>query len=294
MKKFSIDDGLLQRIERLASVLKNNTSGAFGGNHTSKSFGSSCEYTDFRNYVPGDDISKIDWNAFARSDELYLKLYRDERQLHTRIYIDASRSMDYGDGKKAETAIGFAATLAYLSVCELDRVSIYTVKESRVDSVVTNLVGRERFYNEIGKLNDIEFGGDCFISDGILPSKVGYGDGLSVIVSDFLTDNDYESAIDYLVDKKRDLLCVQTLTTDEINPQERGKHKFFDSENINNTYRKNINMDVIDAYRAAVGYVQERIRSYCTSRGASYILAPDNVPIDQLFYDRLTAAGVMK
>ena len=62
------------------------------------------------------------------------------------------------------------------------------------------------------KLNDIEFDGDCFISDGIMPSKVGYGDGLSVIISDFLTDNNYESAIDFLADKKRDLLCVQILT----------------------------------------------------------------------------------
>ena len=66
-------------------------------------------------------------------------------------------------------------------------------------------MGKESFYNSIGKLNEIEFSSDAFISDSILETKVGYGDGMSIILSDFLTDNNYEGAIDYLVDKRRDL-----------------------------------------------------------------------------------------
>ncbi|MDE6294357.1 MAG: DUF58 domain-containing protein, partial [Clostridiales bacterium] len=183
MHKLVINEALLQRIETLQTVLKNNMAGMFGGNHTSKTLGSSCEYVDYRNYMAGDDITKIDWNSYARSEELYLKLYLDERQLHTRIYIDVSRSMEFGNGKKAQTALELAATFAYLSVSELDRVSIYTVSESEVSEVISGLSGKERYYAEIGKLNDIEFGGDCFLSDGILPTDVGYGDGLSIVIS---------------------------------------------------------------------------------------------------------------
>ncbi len=284
----------MQRIERLQSVLKNNLAGQFGGNHKSKLYGSSCEFADHRAYQPGDDITKIDWNVYARTEALQLKLYLDERQLHTRIYIDASRSMDFEGGKKAQNALEIAATLAYLSVCELDRVSIYTIRESQVETVISDMVGRERFLNEIGKLNQITFGGDCMISDGILPTKVGYGDGLSVIVSDFLTDHDYETAIDYLADKKRDLLCVQTLTAAELNPQIRGKHHLFDAESPTKFYRKNIDREVIAAYKKAVAYVQNRIRGYCNARGASYLLATDQKPIDQLFFEQMTAIGVLK
>lgn len=294
MVEYRINEAFLQRVERLQSVLKNNRAGQFGGNHKSRMFGSSCEFSDYREYQPGDDITKIDWNVYARTEDLNVKLYLDERQLHTRIYIDTSRSMDFGDGKKAQMALEIAATIAYLSVCELDRVSIYTIRDSHVEEVISGMVGRERFYQEIEKLNSIEFGGDCMISEGIAPTKVGYGDGMSIIISDFLTDHDYETAIDLLADKKRDLLCIQTLTSQEINPQIRGKNHLFDAEIQGKFYRKNIDRDVIEAYKKAVNYVQERIRNYCNARDASYLLATDQKPIDQLFFEQMTAIGVLK
>lgn len=284
----------MQRVERLQSVLKNNRAGQFGGNHKSRLFGSSCEFSDYREYQPGDDITKIDWNVYARTEDLHVKLYLDERQLHTRIYIDTSRSMDFDDGKKAQMALEIAATVAYLSVCELDRVSIYTISGSQVEEVISGMVGRERFYQEIEKLNSIQFGGECMISEGILPTKVGYGDGMTILISDFLTDHDYETAIDYLVEKKRDLLCIQTLTTAEINPQIRGKNHLFDAEDQRKFYRKNIDREVIAAYKEAVRYVQDRIRNYCNARDASYLLATDQKPIDQLFFEQMTAIGVLK
>lgn len=290
----AINEAFLQRVEMLQTVLKNNIAGMFGGNHKSKTYGSSCEFVDYRNYVPGDDITKIDWNAYARFETLYLKLYLDERRLHTKIYIDASQSMAYGAGTKAKMALQIAATLAYLSVCELDRVSIFAIKNSEVTEVISSVSGRERYFAEITKLNDIEFGGDCFISEGILPTQVGYGDGLSVIISDFLTDNNYENAIDYLADKKRDLLCVQVLTREEMNPRIRGKNIFYDSENEGRSYRKNINKDIIKAYREAVKYVQDRLLNYCNARGAEYMLVRDDKPVDEIFFERLTAMGVLK
>ena len=96
MKKMVIDEAFLSQLEQIETVLKNNLAGMFGGNRRSKNFGSSCEFADYRDYMPGDDVTKIDWNAYARFDKLYQKLYFDERQMHTRIYIDTSRSMDYG------------------------------------------------------------------------------------------------------------------------------------------------------------------------------------------------------
>ncbi len=294
MNELPINEGFLQQVERLQTIVKNNVAGLFGGSHQSKRYGSSCDFADYRDYMPGDDIKKIDWNAYARFDKLYYKLYLDERQVHTRIYIDASRSMSHGHGKKDVQAIRIAATIAYLSVCEMDKVSVYVIREHGMEELISKMFGRERYYQEIGKLNSILFEGDSFISDAILPSTVGYGDGLSVILSDFLTDNDYERAIDYLASKKRDVLCMQILSKEELQPKARGKMHFFDSEDNAREYRRNIGRDILNAYKQAVEYATGRIQSYCVSRGGEYQLVRSDLSMQELFFGMLADKGVLK
>ena len=295
MKKMVIDEAFLSELESLQTILKNNVAGMFGGNRQTKNFGSSCEFADYRDYVPGDDVTKIDWNAYARFDKLYEKLYFDERQMHTRIYIDASRSMNYGsDDEKATEAIRLAAAFAYLSVCEMDRVSIYAVCGSELREVVSGMVGKDSYLECINKLNEIEFSTDAKISEAIVPSSVGRGDGISVIISDFLTDDDYERAIDRLVDARRDVICVQILSREEINPQVRGKMHLFDVESPSKYFRKKIDADIVRAYKDALRYVTDRIRQYCESREARYIFLPAHTPVADVFFGNLVDMEVVK
>ncbi len=294
MADFAINEEFLQQVEQLQTLIKNNVSGLFGGNHRTGSYGSSCEFSDYRDYMAGDDITKIDWNAYARFEKLYLKLYADERQMHTRIYVDASKSMAFGKGRKHVQALRIAAALAYISIHDMDKASIYAIRDKKAEDVVVNLLGRDAFTTSIGALNGVEFEGDSFITDSVLTSKVGYGDGLSVIISDFLTDNDYEGAIDYLVSKKRDVLCIQVLSKDELNPQASGKMHFFDSESSDKSYRKNINKDIVRAYKAALEYATGRIRDYCAARGAEYMLVPAEESVYKIFFDKLVSMGVLK
>ncbi len=294
MKQLPINEGFLQQIECLQTLIKNNIAGLFGGNHLSKTFGSSCEFADYRDYMPGDDIKKIDWNAYARFDKLFYKLYYDERHVHTKIYIDASKSMTHGGTNKDKQAIKLAATLAYLSVCEMDKVSIYVIKEERVEEVVANMFGKENFYQQIGALNDVVFEGDSHISRAILTSCVGYGDGMSIVISDFLTDNDFFSAIDYLVSKKRDVLLLQVLSQEELNPTIRGKMHLFDSEDTSKYYRKNITKDIIQAYKEAVKFVTTRVSDYCAAQEAHYVLVKADDSLHEIFFGTLVDKGVIK
>lgn len=294
MSGLVINEDFLQELETLQTLVKNNIAGLFGGNHQTKNFGSSCEFTDYRDYIPGDDITKIDWNAFARFEKLYLKLYLDERQRHTKIYIDASRSIAYGKGKKDVQILKIAAALAYLSVCEMDKVSIYLIRENHIEDVILGMLGKDSYISSIGKLNEISFEGDSYISEAILPTNVGYGDGMSVIVSDFLTDNNFEDAINYLADKKRDVFCIQVLSPEEINPKVRGKMHFFDSENGDRSYRKNITKDIIKAYKMAFEYATGRIRECCGARGADYMLCSSADSVTDIFFNKLINMGVLK
>ena len=294
MKKMVIDEAFLSQLEQLGTLLKNNVAGMFGGNRRSKNLGSSCEFADYRDYMPGDDVTKIDWNAYARFDKLYEKLYFDERQMHTRIYIDASRSMDHGGDDKAVFAIKLAATFAYLSVCEMDKVSIYAIRGSSLEEIVVGMVGKDSYLNCINRLNELEFDSDSKISEAILPSAVGRGDGYSIIISDFLTEENYEMAIDRLAEAKRDILCVQVLSREELNPQFRGKMHLFDSEDQAKFFRKRIDQDVVNAYKDALKYVTDRIRLYCESRGGQYLLAPSYIDLPELFFEKFANMGVVK
>lgn len=294
MKKVVIDEAFLSQLEQIETVLKNNLNGMFGGNRRSKNFGSSCEFADYRDYMPGDDVTKIDWNAYARFDKLYEKLYFDERQMHTRIYIDTSRSMIHGSEEKAVAAIRLAAALAYLSVSEMDKVSIYAIRGGELVEIISGMVGKDSYLNCVGKLNQIEFDLDSKIGEAIAPSTVGRGDGYSIVISDFLTDDNYESAIDRFAEQKRDILCVQVLSREELNPQLRGKMHLFDSENQAKFFRKKIDQDVVRAYKDALKYVTDRIRLYCESRGGAYLLAPAYATLPEIFFENLMDMGVVK
>ncbi len=295
MGNMIIDEATLSEIERLQSLLKNNIAGMFGGNQQTKNFGSSCEFADYRDYVPGDDITKIDWNVYARFDKLYQKLYLDERQMHTRIYIDASRSMRHGTLEKAEQAIRLAAAFAYLSVSQMDKVSVYAIHGNRVDEVISGMVGKDSYINYINKLNDVEFNSDVSISNAILSAPtVGRGDGYSILISDFLTDEDYEKAIDKFAEKKRDILCIQILSREELNPQFRGKMHLFDSEDPRNFFRKKIDKDRVNAYKAALKFVTERIKNYCEARGGHYLLVPADAKLSDVLFGNMVDLGVLK
>jgi uncharacterized protein (DUF58 family) len=287
-----IDENFLANLELFSLAVKDNVAGLFGGNHKSKRFGSSSEFADYREYIEGDDISKIDWNIYGRSEKMFLKLYLDERQMQTRIYIDASNSM--GFYKKDEMAIKLATAFAYLSIKEMDRVSIFAVRGNIVEPILEKVVGKDSFLNVIGQINKIEFVGGSQISDAITNSTVGYGDGRSILISDFLTDNDFFNAIDHLRGKKRDVLCLQVLSEEELHPQIRGKSIIRDSEDMGRFYKDNIGRDMLEAYRKALKHVTKRLEDFCISREADYQLVSTKDELKDILLGQLMKKGVIK
>ena len=100
--------------------------------------------------------------------------------------------------------------------------------------------------------------------------------------------------MNYLVGKKRDVFCIQILSEEELNPKARGKLHYFDSENGDKFYRKNITRDIIHAYKLALEYATGRIRDLCHSRGAEYMLVSAEEEITEVFFEKLVTEGVLK
>jgi uncharacterized protein (DUF58 family) len=82
------------------------------GNMLSRNVGSSLEFMEHREYLPGDDLRRIDWNAYARSDRLAVKLFREEVNPHVDLLLDVSRSMNLAGTRKGEAAYALAGFFA--------------------------------------------------------------------------------------------------------------------------------------------------------------------------------------
>ncbi|MCA9056780.1 MAG: DUF58 domain-containing protein, partial [Planctomycetaceae bacterium] len=108
--------------------------GFLSGIHRSPIHGFSVEFSEYREYTPGDDPRHLDWRLYARSDRYYIKQFEDETNLHCHLVLDLSRSMGYGSGavQKIEYARTAAATLAYFLTLQRDAVGVLAFDEDVV------------------------------------------------------------------------------------------------------------------------------------------------------------------
>lgn len=127
-----IDPAALMTIRSLELRARSVVEGFWSGMHRSPYHGFSVEFTEYRQYTPGDDPRYLDWRVFARSDRYFIKKYEDETNLRVHLLADQSRSMDYGsrDYTKANYAATLAATLAYFLHLQGDAVGLMTFDET--------------------------------------------------------------------------------------------------------------------------------------------------------------------
>src|SRR3954454_15560616 len=101
---------ILARITKLGLRAQRVVEGTISGLHRSPLHGLSVEFADYREYAPGDDLKRLDWRAYARSNKFQIKRYEEESNLRASILLDASASMRYGRGAMSKWT--YAATLA--------------------------------------------------------------------------------------------------------------------------------------------------------------------------------------
>ena len=223
MKKI-VDGAFLSTLEVLDLNVKQLMNGNFGGNRRSSTYGSSAEFADFREYTAGDDLRRIDWNIYGRFEKLFIKLYIDERQLHNRVYIDTSFSMDFGEPQKSYAALRVAAALGFISVQAMDKVSFYALSGDECEDLCRTVMGKDAFYLAADRLNEVTFSGDTDLAASVMSCEnPGRNDGITYIISDFLTESDWKSAVDWLLFKGRQVVLIQILSRDEISPGMSGK-----------------------------------------------------------------------
>lgn len=298
MKGSYLSDAFFSRLETLSLNLRTNLAGFFGGKHLVRTYGQTVEFADYREYMLGDDIRRIDWNLYSRFEKYFLKLFTDERQMHVQIFLDCSASIGKENPQKAAYAVGVASALGFLAVQNMDKLSLKLVKGNHAEDPFGTIVGKNSFFRVVGELEKLEFENDADLAAAVTSTPVGTNDGLTVIVSDFLTENDsWKKAVDYLTYKKRQVLLVQVLTPDELDPAYNGRVHLVDSESESMLDERNMKIKItksmLDAYMEALVDMKEDMRTFCASREAGYISVSTEQPIERVLFGELFKAGIM-
>jgi len=131
-----IDPAVLARIGNLELVAKSVVDGLINGTHRSPFFGASVDFAEHRGYVAGDDIRRVDWRVYARTDKYYIKEFEADSNSNFSVLLDISKSMSFGARlSKLDYAKTLAACLTYLANQQRDRVGLVTFDEAIVDHV---------------------------------------------------------------------------------------------------------------------------------------------------------------
>lgn len=298
MKVSYLNDEFFSRLETLALNLRKDLAGFFGGKHLVRTYGQTVEFADYREYMLGDDIRRIDWNLYSRFEKYFLKLFTDERQMHVQIFLDCSASMGKENPAKGAYAVGVAAALGFLAVHNMDKVSFKLMKEGNAEDPSGTIVGKNSFFRAISELEKIDFADETDIGEAVTRSPVGTNDGLSVIISDFFTESDWKKAVDYLNYKKRQVLLVQVLAPEEIDPLYSGRINLIDAEAKDLNDAKNMKIRItrgsLLAYEEAFRDMEAELKSFSASREAGFLSVSCEKPIEKMLFGELLKVGIME
>ena len=288
-----LSPSLLARLERLELVSRKVFRGRMKGERRSKRKGQSVEFSDFRNYVPGDDLRFIDWNLYARLDKLFLKLFLEEEDLHFYSLIDASSSMDFGDPTKLHYAKQLAAALGFVGLCRADRVKVSSLGATTKNPPPT-LRGRRSMWQMMEYLNAVEAGENISLHDGVRNFVLrNSGKGIVILISDLMDKSGYESAIRMLLAQQMDIYVIHLLSPEEVEPEITGDLKLVDSED-GDIAEITVSRPLLTKYKRTLASFVDGAREFCNRRGIMYLMTRTDTPVEQLVTNYLRQRGLVR
>lgn len=256
-----------EKLKMFRMQLKLKLAAGANGGRKSNAKGSSVEFSDFREYIPGDDIRRIDWNAYARFDRLFVKLFMEEKEGIFRIFLDASKSMDFGTPSKAIHAKRLAAALSYCILDNSDRVILNVLRGNKAEKH-PGTAGKQGFSKLIDTLSSVSFEGENDLTASIKSNDIKER-GMSIIISDFYTDT-LEDTLKYLTYKKQEIIVLHVLSPEEVNPEIIETNNLIDSE-TKGEMKVTGTSNILKDYKKTYDNHIKQLQAVCKKYSARYI-----------------------
>ncbi len=291
-RDYLLPPDLLRKLERVAIASRHIMIGRTRGERRSARRGTSVEFADYRAYVPGDDLRYLDWNAYARLQRLFLKLYHEEEDLHIYVLLDGSASMDFGRPTKFEWAQRTAAALAYIGLSGGDRVQVFGHTRGQAERS-RQFRGRGAALEMFDWLSGLEAGGATDVAASAkLLLQTRPAPGLTFVISDLLTP-EWEAVVSRLAAGKGECCVLQVFAREEIDPPLRGDLRLVDAETGD---ERELTMGV----RSHRQYVEARdaflaaVRAACSRYGFRYLFSASDQALEDVVLRSLRRLGVVR
>jgi uncharacterized protein (DUF58 family) len=309
MRDLGLGPELLKKLDQMAIVCRRIKAGRSQGTRRSPKKGSSVEFADFRNYAGGDDLKRVDWNAYARLDKLFIKLFMEEQDVTLHVMVDESTSMRHGAGSKFVLGCQVAASLGYVALASYDRAGVGFMSE-RLDCYYGPVAGKPSWRGLWAFVVDRMATLEKQASAGQTPRPEQLrsatdldkalaqfaarrpAHGVAVIVSDLFCPG-YQAGVRALQATGQEVALLHVMGPEEMAPALSGELKLIDSE-TGVAREVSITPALLRAYAQKVEAYSESVRRFCASRGAMYVRICSDEPAERLILGALRAAGLVR
>ncbi|MBX7257426.1 MAG: DUF58 domain-containing protein [Candidatus Hydrogenedentes bacterium] len=277
------DEQFMEVLEYLHIVARKVLSGQLKAERRSKQKGVSVEFVDHRPYAAGDDFRFIDWGVFFRTEQLFLKLFEEEEDLHIYLLLDCSKSMDFGMPYKWHYARRLAAAIGYLGLASLDRVVVIPFADSPARSAADTLRirGKAKVFQLLRFLEGRESKGQTDLG-AALQSFAGstHKRGLAIVISDLYDEGGVVGALNALRFHKFDPYVIHVVSPQETDPALLGDLRLLDSES--DRFRDvTLTEALLRKYQSVFADHCASIERFCRSKEIGYVRCRTDIPFQE-------------
>ena len=278
-----LDPAVLARIGNLELVARTVVEGFLGGLHRSPHLGTSIDFAEHRQYMPGDDIRRIDWRLYGRVDRFYIKEYEADTNTNFNVLLDVSKSMSFASGavSKLDYARTLAACLAYFSNQQRDRVGLITWDEDVVEIVPPSAKHLPNVLHALARATPSRPGNIERVFRKL--AEQFKRRSMLLVISDFYEDPArILDAFAQLRGRGNDLMAMHILDTAELEFPYDGATSF---EDIETGERIPVIPEYLrDQYRTMIREHIGRIEKLCVDQGVDYQLFDTSMPLDYALF----------
>ena len=282
-----LDPAVLARIGNLELVARTVVEGFLGGLHRSPHLGTSIDFAEHRQYMPGDDIRRIDWRLYGRVDRYYIKEYEADTNTNFNVLLDVSKSMSFGSGTstKLDYARILAACLSYFANQQRDRVGLITYDEDVVEIVPPSAKHLPNVLHALARATPARGGNIERVFRKL--NEQFKRRSMLLVISDFYEDPmKILDAFAQLRGRGNDLMAMHILDRAELEFPYDGATSF---EDIETGERIPIIPEYLrDQYRTLIRAHVAEIQRLCTDQGVDYVLFDTSTPIDFALFEFLS------
>lgn len=277
----SLTPATLARLGSLELKARGIVEGFLSGLHRSPFKGFSVEFAEYRQYLPGDDLTALDWKVYARTDRHFIKKFQEETNLDCHILLDVSGSMGYGSGEVTKLQYGswLAAALAYLMNRQRDAVGLIAFDDN-IRSMLAPSARAGHLTALLVKLDRLEVGAATNVAKPLKDlAEAIRKRGLVVLISDLLDDADRVLAgLRHFRYRGTEAIVFHVLDPAERQfPFERAA-RFRDVETNDEVLA--VPANVREEYLRTLGALEERYRRELRLAGIDYVPLDTSQPLD--------------